>query len=235
MGGRTTPSDPRAFRPSPALVRALLLTLAALASGCVADRRSLREVLDDTDLQARVAARAGSLVGRAGRPFAAGGQTFNDDCSGFVEAVYQAEGIPLRRLLQAAAPRSTSAVAAAWVAVEAFGTRWRGGEWPAPGDLVFFDDTWDQNSNGRRDDPLTHLGVVEWVEVDGTVNFVHRAGRGVTRGRLSLAHPDEATDAAGRTFNSWLRVKASRDDPSPALAGQLFAGFGRIDPRRAPR
>jgi len=198
--------------------------------GCAAERRSLREVLDDTALQARVAARAGVMVGHGEGPFTVDGATYGADCTGFVEAVYAAEGIPLRRLLQAAAPRATSAVEAAWAAAGAWGVRWLGGEWPAPGDLIFFDDTWDRNGNGRRDDPLTHVGLVEWVEVDGTVHFVHRISKGVVRGRLDRGHPSTPADATGRTLNSWLRVKVTRDDAAPTLAGELFAGFGRLIP-----
>jgi hypothetical protein len=119
-------------------------------------------------------------------------------------------------------------VAAAWTAAGRLGERWRGGEWPAPGDLVFFDDTWDRNGNGRRDDRLTHLGLVEWVDVDGTVTFLHRGGHGVVRAWLAPRRPDQAQAGDGRTINSPLRVRASRDDHGPALAGELFVGYGRI-------
>jgi len=213
---------------------AALAALLLAGSGCAGPRLSLSAALERSDLQARLAARAAAMLGTGAERFVVGGETFNPDCSGFVEAVYAAEGVALRRILQAAAPRETSAVAAAWAAAGAYGERWRGGEWPAPGDLVFFDDTWDRNGNGRRDDPLTHLGIVEWVEVDGTVRFFHRGGRGVVRGVLTLDRPDRAAAEDGRPLNSFLRVKAGRDDDAPVLAGQLFVGFGRIDPDRAP-
>lgn len=205
----------------------LPLLLAAL-SACAGPARSVRQALDQSDLQARLAARAASLIGQGRERFHVAGEVFNGDCSGFVEAVYALEGIQLRRILQAAAPRETSAVAAAWEAAGRFGERWRGGAWPSPGDLVFFDDTWDRNGNGRRDDDLTHVGVVEWVDVDGTITFLHRGGRGVTRGQLNLRHPAAARDEAGRPLNAALRARTSRADRGPALAGQLFAGFGRI-------
>jgi hypothetical protein len=207
----------------------------AVLGGCAGSRPvTTSAALERSDLQARLAARAAAMLGTGTERFVVGGETFNPDCSGFVEAVYASEGIALRRILQAAAPRETSAVAAAWQAAGAWGERWRGGDWPAPGDLVFFDDTWDRNGNGRRDDPLTHLGIVEWVEVDGTVRFFHRGGRGVVRGVLSLARPERAATEDGRPLNSALRARAGRDDAGPALAGQLFVGFGRIDPDRAP-
>src|SRR5205814_10151917 len=88
---------------------------------------------------------------------------------------------------------------------------------PAKGDLVFFRETYDRNRDGRRDDGLTHVGVVESVEPDGTVVFVHRSGAGVTRGRVNPARPRD------REVNDWLRVK-SRHAPA-ALTGELFAGY----------
>src|SRR6266542_2553732 len=102
--------------------------------------------------------------------------------------------------------------------------------WPSPGDLVFFDDTYDRNRNGRADDRLTHVGIVEYV-VDGTVVFVHRGGRAVALGALDPRRPAEAS-ADGRVLNSPLRAKGARAAGVPVLAGALFAGYGRIDPAR---
>jgi hypothetical protein len=39
----------------------------------------------------------------------------------------------------------------------------------------------------------------------------------------------------GAELNAPLRVRVSKDDRAPALAGQLFVGFGRIDLERAAR
>jgi hypothetical protein len=207
----------------------LPLALAAALAACGGPGADLRRTLDESDLQARLAARAASLLGQGLAPFQVAGERYNPDCSGFVEAVYAAEGIRLRRILQAAAPRETSAVAAAWAAAGRYGRRWRGGDWPAPGDLVFFDDTWDRNGNGVRDDPFTHLGLVEWVDDAGTVTFLHRASSGVVRGHLTLARPADWKAANGAELNAPLRVRVSKDDRSPAFAGELFVGFGRID------
>jgi hypothetical protein len=219
--------------PSPAL--APLLLALATATGCAGTSLTIREALDQSDRQARLAARGHHWLGQGHAPFEAGGERFNPDCSGFVEAVYAAEGLPLRRLAQQAAPGESSGVAALWAAAGRYGARWRGGDWPAPGDLVFFDDTWDRNGNGALDDPFTHLGLVEWVDEAGTVTFLHRAGSGVVRGHLTLQRPSVMRSADGAELNAPLRVKVSRDDRSPALAGELFVGFGRIDLARVAR
>lgn len=180
------------------------------------------------ELQARIAARAASLVGHSG-PFEIGPQRFAADCTGFIEAVYEAEGIPLRALMRAAAPEERSGVAAAYRAMRTYGAVFgRRGEWPAPGDLVFWHDTYDRNRNGRTDDRLTHVGIVEYV-VDGTVVFVHRGSKGVARGAMNRARPGERS-ADGVLLNSAIRSKHARPRTVPVLAGELFAAYGRLEP-----
>ena len=214
--------------PRPAGALALLLLAA-----CGAPGRSLRNVdLSFFDLQARLSARGASLLGEKGG-FAAAGERFGADCTGFVQAVYAAEGIPLRRLMEAAAPDERSGVTAALRAMERYGVVFAGGgERPAPGDLVFWNDTWDRNGNGDADDPLTHVGLVEYV-VDGTVVFLHRGSRDVARGVMTLDRPD-ARAANGLLANTPIRTRGARPRGAPALAGELFAAFGRIDPAKLP-
>ncbi len=219
------------------MARALPLAVLALLAlaACGAPRRALRDDADLSffELQARLAARAASLVGHASG-FEAGGERFNADCTGFVEAVYALEGVALRPLMRAAAPGERSGVWAAYRAMERYGVLFGGGgEWPAPGDLVFWRDTYDRNRNGRADDGLTHVGVVEYV-VDGTVVFVHRGGKAVARGAMTPDRPGERS-AGGVALNSTLRARNPRLEAVPALAGALFAGYGRLDPAKLPR
>jgi hypothetical protein len=205
-----------------------------LAAACGAPGRSPRGGADLAffDLQARLAVRGASLLGHSSG-FRAGGERYNADCTGFVQAVYALEGVPLRDLMRAAAPGERSGVAAAYRAMEAYGVIFGGGgEWPAPGDLVFWHDTYDRNRNGKADDRFTHIGIVEYV-VDGTVVFLHRGGKAVARGAMTPGRPHERT-AGGVTVNSPIRARNPRLAGVPALAGALFAGYGRIDPRRVP-
>lgn len=212
---------------------ALAASLAALLAGCAGTAASRGAPdLAVYDLHARLAARASSLVGATGG-FRVGRERFAGDCSGFVEAVYQWEGVPLRALMRRAAPRDRAGVDAAWHAMEAYGSVTRDGEWPSPGDLVFWHDTYDRNRNGRADDGLTHVGIVLYV-VDHTVVFVHRGGRAVARGAMDTRRPGEARSATGEEVNSYLRRRDPRLDGVPVLAGALFAGYGRLDPRKVP-
>jgi probable lipoprotein NlpC len=182
------------------------------------------------DFQARLSARGRSWIGERG-PFRAQGELFGGDCSGFVQAVYAAEGILLRDLVRRAAPHERLGVAAAYAAVREHGRVLGAKERPAPGDLVFWHDTYDRNRNGKADDRFTHLGMIEHVE-GGTVHFLHRGSRGVARGVMTLSRPRDAMDGA-RRLNTPLR---SRSHPvrEGGLAGALFAGYGRFDPETIP-
>jgi cell wall-associated NlpC family hydrolase len=218
---------------------ALLAASALLSAGCAGPAASgspaggpTPDELAVFDLQARLSARAASLVGRTG-DFRAGGERFPADCTGFVEAVYQAEGVPLRALLQRAAPDERHGVEAAWRAMRAYGAILPSGDWPAPGDLVFWRNTYDRDRNGRADDGLTHVGVVLYV-VDGNVVFAHRGGHAVARGAMDPRRP-HAGSVDGAVVNTPIRKRDARLEGVPVLAGELFAGYGRIDPRRVPR
>jgi len=100
---------------------------------------------------------------------------------------------------------------------------------PAPGDLVFFRQTYDRNRDGRLNDGLTHVGVVESVDEEGTVTFIHRVGGGVKRGHLNVRNPHARKDAEGHVLNDWLRNAQGK---APArLTGELFAGYASVDDR----
>jgi hypothetical protein len=86
-----------------------------------------------------------------------------------------------------------------------------------PGDLVFFEETYDRNRDGFRNDGLTHVGIVESVEPDGTVTFIHRGGSGVARARVNPSTPGE------RASNDYIRRPDGTD--APRLTGQLLVGF----------
>jgi hypothetical protein len=145
---------------------------------------------------------------------------FRDDCSGFVSAVMTEEGLDMDGRVITIYERAVENDAIHWDLV------------PIAGDLVFFDDTHDRNNNGLLDDDLTHIGIVLDVEPDGTVVFGHAglsSGRGV--GRLNLYTPGMRDRSDGERVNSILRSPKSWDPPGAVhLAGELFAGFARVDP-----
>jgi len=163
-----------------------------------------------------VAASARELVGRPHVPSDDG--RFPDDCTGLVRAVYSRHGVDLMR---EGAPAGGNGVAAIWRYAQRHGSLHR--DAPVPGDIVFFTETYDRNRDGRDNDGLTHVGIVDRVDEDGTVHVIHRVARGVVSYRMNLARPSLRQDASGRVLNDWLREgKKSR------LAGELFAGYGTV-------
>ncbi len=97
------------------------------------------------------------------------------------------------------------------------------------GDIVFFDNTYDKNKNGERDDYFTHVGVVESVDDMGTVTYVHYGSRGVVRAKMNLHSPElfETTINGERyRLNDYLRSSAK--STSKDLSGYLYRGAARI-------
>tara|TARA_B110000037_G_C16960587_1_gene440787 strand:- start:211 stop:876 length:666 start_codon:yes stop_codon:yes gene_type:complete len=95
---------------------------------------------------------------------------------------------------------------------------------PFVGDVVFFDNSYDRNKNGRRDDKLTHIAIVEKVESDGTMTLIHLGSKGIVRTIMNLYYPDMHQDQNGKVLNSYLRASKS----SPNLTGELWVGFGSL-------
>lgn len=106
---------------------------------------------------------------------------------------------------------------------------------PSPGDIGFFDQTFDRNRNGRVDDPFTHVAVVLSVSSDGTITLAHGgATHGTGTFRMNLEHPDTAKGPDGEGWNQNLRV-AGRHDPAGTkyLASELWHGFATVRPEDA--
>ena len=101
---------------------------------------------------------------------------------------------------------------------------------PEVGDLVFFHHTYDSNKNNQIDDFLSHVGVVEKLDGDGTVTYVDRSGGRVRRGQLNLHRPNLWRDPHSlKRLNSYLRGRKKTDPAGTRyLAGDLFAGFGTL-------
>ncbi len=162
----------------------------------------------------RVAHRVGTLVGR---PLAAQGKV-PDDCSGLVRLAYHSVGIEL--LSQGTLP-GENAVSAIYRRAQRAGALHQRN--PSPGNVLFFRETYDRNRDGLRNDGLTHVGVIEAVERDGTVVFVHRGGSGVRRSRMNLRFAAQHRDKAGHVLNDYLR--RAEGGERGRLTSELFAGY----------
>jgi cell wall-associated NlpC family hydrolase len=203
-----------------AMLGGLLLAPEAEAAHRAASNRSTRNA--SLSLSNRAAARASQWVGLPSLKRVS--HAVNDDCSGLVNLAYRKRNLNLLPERTLPGEGGVSAIYRKALSLDALH-----GE-PRPGDLVFFRETYDRNRDGRRNDGLTHIGVVEHVAPDGTVMFVHRAGGGVKRSRMNLHQPGLRRDAKGRVLNDYLR-RSERRATHPRLAGELFAGFATVDGR----
>jgi cell wall-associated NlpC family hydrolase len=166
-----------------------------------------------TDFQSRV-------VDAAEHYLDAAPKGFRNDCSGFVMAVFARAGLPIE---------GSTASIYEWAREHGYLNHHKV---PHPGDLAFFDDTWDRNDNGRLDDELSHIAVVISVDPDGTITLAHA---GTSHGRTTLhMNLEEASvheDPSGKVVNDWLRAK-NDDDPRKTeyLAGELWRAFATLPP-----
>ncbi|WP_233278054.1 NlpC/P60 family protein [Myxococcus stipitatus] len=164
-----------------------------------------------------IVSRSSQLVGE--RNLARLSRGMPNDCSGFVRLAYLSAGIDLVAHGFLAGENAVSAI---------FRRATTGGRIhhnaPRPGDLVFFRETYDRNRDGRRNDGMTHVGVVEGMASDGTVTFIHRGSKGVARSRMNLTHPEKHQLAqGGPVVNDFLRPATKRS--RAYLTGELFVAF----------
>lgn len=93
-----------------------------------------------------------------------------------------------------------------------------------PGDLVFFRNTLDLNSNDRPDDGITFVALVEKVGPGRVVFIGQRAGR-VRRMAIHLASPDAVRDGSGQVINT--RLVRWPGTAQPLTAARCFAAWAR--------
>jgi hypothetical protein len=184
-----------------------VILLASLASSCsgAAASPSDRRPGDAGDINGRC---WGKKVARSAQWYLANQQEAGRrDCSGLVEEILERAGTTAR-----------GSVSQFWLAAARNG---RLVAEPRPGDLVFFDETWDANGNGRVDDELTHIAVVVDVDCEDTVHMVHRAKGRVRALRLNLLEPTDPKR------NDFLRARGYGPKRGPQLTGELFRIFAR--------
>lgn len=158
----------------------------------------------------RVARAAESFLGK--KRMMVAGNKYRYDCSGMVCAAHVKAGMQLSG--------NTRSMYHYAKDMGVFHKRKR----PDVGDVAFFDNTWDRNKNGRRDDDLTHIAIVEKVERDGTITLIHLGNSGINRLVMNLKHPSHKLNAQGKPWNSVLRNQKK----GKRLTGELFAGFGSL-------
>jgi hypothetical protein len=164
---------------------------------------------------------AAKLVGA--KTITSNGRRIAYDCAGVTRAVFLAHGIDL----YAGEPSDSDAngVRIIHAHIQQQG-RFHQGPVAHPGDLVFFNNTWDFNRDGKVNDPLTHIGIVERQEPNGTIIFISRVADAIERYHMNLSLPHVHKTSDGKILNDYLRRK-DVIDPSDTgyLAGELFSQF----------
>jgi hypothetical protein len=164
---------------------------------------------------------AANLVGA--KTIVSNGRRIAYDCAGVTRAVFLRHGIDLYD--SKPIDPHANGVRIIHAHIKQQGT-FHQGPVAHPGDLVFFDNTWDYNGDGKVNDPLTHVGIVERQEPDGTMVFISRVAGAVERYHMNLSFPHIHKTAGGRILNDYLRRKDVSDSANTGyLTGQLFAQF----------
>ena len=165
---------------------------------------------------------AAKLVGA--KTIESNGRRIAYDCAGVTRAVFLRHGIDLYGSSEN--DPEANGVRLIYAHIQQQGT-FHQGPVAHPGDLIFFNDTWDSNGDGKVNDPLTHVGIVERQDSDGTVVFISRVAGAVERYHMNLSLPHVHRTANGRVLNDYIRRKEV-GDPADAghLTGELFAIFG---------
>ena len=148
------------------------------------------------------------------------GKKFNMDCSGVVGAIYQKAGIDITKDYY---KYKGGGVQRIHETMRARGLLYRP-KLPAPGDILFWDNTYDANRNGRADDTLSHIGMVVSVDkrTGDTVYVHHHQYKGIVFEKMNLYHPDDPSR------NAALRDKNARKLPgNKYLSSQLFKDAGK--------
>jgi peptidoglycan DL-endopeptidase CwlO len=150
-----------------------------------------------------------------------GQQIFRRDCSGTIRAIFAQAKIALGGIIK---NKYDNDVKSIYRYINKFGKIIR--SQPKPGDLVFFHNTYDRSRNGRMNDALTHVGLVEKVE-GSTIHFIHHLGQSIIRSRMDLSYPHQAFHPqTKKRINHILRKAQGRF--RAFTAAELFAGFGRL-------
>lgn len=136
-------------------------------------------------------------------------------CNGLIEDVLLDAGYPMRGRVTTLYAQMDER---GWVHHE---------QLPFPGDIVFFDYTYDSNKDGRANDRLSHIAIVIDVDVDGTVHMVHRASSGIKPLTMNLRHPSQHM-RNGKVINSFLAAR-NYGKEGRQLAGELWRAFATVE------
>ena len=96
---------------------------------------------------------------------------------------------------------------------------------PKLGDLVFFNNTTSQ-TKGKNKQIITHLGIIDRIEDDGTIRFMHNT-RGKNKSGFINLFQKNSHKIGGKEVNSY--IVACKGSDATCLTSNRFAGFGKVN------
>lgn len=157
------------------------------------------------------------------------GREFRIDCTGVVMAIYYYAGIDFTPAMTG---YTGNGVARMYKYLRESKLLYKT-EYPAPGDIIFWDNTWDANDDGQYNDYFTHIGMVmEADEKTGLITYVHHNyAKGIVTEYMNLTDPDtDRTTINGEVVivNSPMRMRGSPPAPEGQwLSSHLARVFGK--------
>ncbi len=148
------------------------------------------------------------------------GHRFKMDCSGVIRAIYFRAGIDLAKDFNKYRGGGTQRI---HETLRVKGLIYRPTV-PVPGDILFWDNTYDANHNGRSDDMLSHIGmVVSSDKKSGNIIYVHHhEKKGIVFEKMNLLHPNDPS------YNAIMRSQRARKLPgNKYLASHLYKDAGK--------
>ena len=210
------------------------LLLAAMMGACAtAPRRGLDQPAPPqatadpavVSLRAKLAEGARSFIGK--KQLVVRGRRFTMDCTGLVLAMYYYAGIDLARDFD---KFTGNGVGRIYKTLEREDLLYSTST-PLVGDIIFWDNTYDQNEDNSFNDPLSHVGMVLKVDDDATITYVHyHIRRGITTDYMNLRNPS-VQDQRGfghiKVINPPLRMAVpGKPHAEKWLSGQLYRNLG---------
>nr|WP_314400296.1 NlpC/P60 family protein [uncultured Campylobacter sp.] len=96
---------------------------------------------------------------------------------------------------------------------------------PKLGDLVFFNNTTSQTKDKNKQ-IITHLGIIDRIEDDGTIRFMHNT-RGKNKSGFINLFQKNSHKIGGKEVNSY--IVACKGGDAACLTSNRFAGFGKVN------
>ncbi len=151
------------------------------------------------------------------------GRKFRMDCSGVVSALYYYAGIDLQKYYPEYSGSGTERIYKLLEDHNLLEKNWL----PETGDIIFWDNSYDRNNNGKRDDMLTHVGMVVERDKFGNIIYIHHNySKGIVFEKMNIRYRNKHTITQKGVvviINSPMRKKNSpARNINKWLAGQLY-------------